>query len=229
MADNSYDTAPVRRRLSRPVHVVAAFLATLGIALLASACGGSSPAAGVANVGTTGTTGTSTSDTSATADPAAFASCMRAHGVADFPDPDKKGRIKVTGSVSKSGQRTGFDPNGPAWQNAMKSCKKFAPNGGAPDPKAQAKAIAQMLAFASCMRTHGVPKFPDPQVRSGGGITMMMKAGDGLDPSSPTFQAAQSTCQKLQPDGPKMQAGAGPSDGAGGGNVIVGGGKSGAP
>jgi hypothetical protein len=228
MAVNSHDAAPARRR-PRPGAVVAALLATLGIALLASACGGSSPTSAVANVGTTGTTGTSTSDSPAKADPAAFASCMRAHGVADFPDPDAQGRIKITGSVSKGGQRTGVDPNGPAWQNAMKSCKQFAPNGGAPDPKKQAKAVEQMLAFASCMRAHGVPKFPDPQVQSGGGITMLMKDGDGIDPSSPTFQAAQKTCQKLQPDGPKMQAGGGPSDGAGGGNVIAGGGPSSKP
>jgi hypothetical protein len=228
MAVNSH-AAPARRRRPRPVDLVSALLAILGLALLASACGGSSPATAVANVGTTGTTVTSTSDNSAKADPAAFASCMRAHGVADFPDPDKQGRIKITESVSKSGQRTRFDPNGPAWQNAMKSCKQFAPNGGAPDPKKQAKAVEQMLAFASCMRAHGVPKFPDPQVQSGGGITMMMRDGDGIDPSSPTFQAAQKTCEKLQPDGQKSQAGGGPSDGVGGGNVIGGGGSSSKP
>jgi hypothetical protein len=221
MAVNSHDTARAGRRARGAPRVLAALMATLGVALLASACGGSSPSAAVADVGTTGTTGTSTSATSAKPDPAAFSSCMRAHGVAGFPDPDTQGHIKITSGVSSSGQRTGLDPNTPVWQSAMKSCKQFAPNGGKPDAKAQAKALAQMLAFSSCMRSHGVLKFPDPQVQSGGGITMMMREGEGLDPSSPTFQAAQKTCQKLQPDGPKMQAGQGPS--GGGGNAIVGG------
>jgi hypothetical protein len=54
-----------------------------------------------------------------------------------------------------------------------------------------------MLKFAACMRAHGVPKFPDPQTGPGGG--MLMRIGRDVDPSSPQFQAAQKTCQKLAP------------------------------
>ena len=136
---------------------------------------------------------------------------MRSHGVADFPDPDSKGRIRITGGMTADGKRTGLDPNSPQWQKAMTSCKQFAPNGGEPDAKAQAAAIKQMLAFATCMRAHGVPKFPDPQVAQGGAIKQTMKPGDGLDPASPTFQAAQTTCHKASPDGPQFQAGGGPA------------------
>jgi hypothetical protein len=49
------------------------------------------------------------------------------------------------------------------------------------------------LAFSSCMRANGVPNFPDPA--PDGGIQLP----NGLDPSSPAFQAARSNCEKLVP------------------------------
>jgi hypothetical protein len=52
------------------------------------------------------------------------------------------------------------------------------------------------LAFAKCMRSHGVPGFPDPQ--AGGGFAF--RPGAGIV-SSPAFKAAQATCGKLLPGG----------------------------
>jgi len=45
------------------------------------------------------------------------------------------------------------------------------------------------------MRSHGVPNFPDP---SGGGLNLN---GTGINPFSPSFRAAQSSCSKLLPGG----------------------------
>jgi hypothetical protein len=59
--------------------------------------------------------------------------------------------------------------------------------------RASGSAQAAGLALARCMRSHGVPKFPDPNSQGGIGIT----PGDGVDLNSPQFQAAQKTCQKL--------------------------------
>jgi hypothetical protein len=56
-------------------------------------------------------------------------------------------------------------------------------------------AVASGIRFADCMRAHGVPNFPDPS--SGGGIQIP----DGVNPQSPAFQAAQSSCSKLMPGG----------------------------
>ena len=42
--------------------------------------------------------------------------------------------------------------------------------------------------MAACMRKNGVPNFPDPQFLSGGRVLEKITAG--VDPSSPTFQAA---------------------------------------
>jgi hypothetical protein len=51
------------------------------------------------------------------------------------------------------------------------------------------------LAFSECMRSHGVPNFPDPS--SGGGIHL----GSGMNPLSPAFKSAQASCKKLLPGG----------------------------
>jgi hypothetical protein len=57
---------------------------------------------------------------------------------------------------------------------------------------------AQGIKFAACMRAHGVPGFPDP---SGGGGGIHISVRSGINPSSPSFQAARTTCAKLLPGG----------------------------
>lgn len=52
------------------------------------------------------------------------------------------------------------------------------------------------IKVADCMRSHGVPNFPDPS-HGGGGIQLP----SGINPQSPAFQAAQKTCFKLLPGG----------------------------
>ena len=48
-----------------------------------------------------------------------FVSCMRQHGVSNFPDPSN-GRFVITGGV---------DPNSPQFQSAMQACRKLLPGG----------------------------------------------------------------------------------------------------
>jgi hypothetical protein len=62
------------------------------------------------------------------------------------------------------------------------------------------------LAFAKCMRSSGVPDFPDPQ--PGGGFAF--HASPGVV-SSPAFKAAQAKCQKYIPGGGPLSPGAPPS------------------
>jgi hypothetical protein len=69
-----------------------------------------------------------------------------------------------------------------------------APSSG---PPSQAALEAQELAFARCMRSNGVPDFPDPS--AGGGFRVAVPA-DGRSPA--LFKAAQARCQKLLPGGP---------------------------
>ncbi|HSZ04018.1 MAG TPA: hypothetical protein VK778_02310 [Solirubrobacteraceae bacterium] len=53
------------------------------------------------------------------------------------------------------------------------------------------------LAYAKCMRSNGVPDFPDPT--AGGGFLFHARAGIV---NSPLFKTAQAKCHKLLPAGP---------------------------
>ncbi len=121
-----------------------------------------------------------------------YAQCMRAHGVPDFPDP-VNGGFHIT-----SGPGSDLDPGSPQFAAADSACKALSPEGhagtGTVDPQLQAKA----LAYAACIRSHGVPGYPDP-VFVGGSIREAVRAGSGVDPNSPLFVAAQNACQSLQP------------------------------
>jgi hypothetical protein len=67
-------------------------------------------------------------------------------------------------------------------------------------------------AYSACMRSHGVPNFPDPDSQGRIAIKGGQSANGtkfGLDPNSPGFQTARKACQSLQPGGkvtPAQQA-----------------------
>ena len=52
------------------------------------------------------------------------------------------------------------------------------------------------LAYARCMRSHGVPNYPDPNPNGGLGAAL---AQLGINPNSPQFQATLRTCNRLVP------------------------------
>jgi hypothetical protein len=174
----------------------------VGLSLLASACGGSSGGAKVAQVDTNESAkGSGSSNGSGSGDPRAYSACMRSHGVPNFPDPDSNGRIKITSGRDSGGQLIGMDVNSPQFKGAARACQKLLPNGGRPTAAQRAKEQQAMLQYAQCMRSHGVPKFPDP--KPGGALVIGKKAG--VDPNSPEFKAAQQTCQQLVPGSPIAQ------------------------
>jgi hypothetical protein len=189
-----------RRGSIAALAVVAASSALL--AAVAAGCGDGSSGAGVAQIGTTttGKGGSSSSGGSGKGDPAAFSACMRKNGVPNFPDPDSNGNIRITGGRDKNGRTFGLDANSAQFKRAQQACRKLQPNGGKPDPQEQAKEQQQALKFSQCMRSHGVPKFPDPKFQPNGGT--MMTIGKDVNPNSPQFKAAQKACRKLVPGGP---------------------------
>lgn len=133
-------------------------------------------------------------------DGAKFSACMRAHGVRNFPDPGAQGAIQI-------GPGSGIDPSSHTFQAAQAACRKLLPNGGQPTPQQMAAMQRQALAFSACMRSHGLPDFPDPTFR-GNHISIAIRGGPGsdLDPRSPAFQAAQKACRGKLPG--KIAAGA---------------------
>lgn len=62
------------------------------------------------------------------------------------------------------------------------------------------------IKYSECMRSHGVPNFPDPN-GSGGRFSIRIGPGTGINPGSPSFRAAQTACGKLIPGGPFTGAG----------------------
>jgi hypothetical protein len=63
-----------------------------------------------------------------------------------------------------------------------------------------AKALAQGVAFAACVRSHGVKDFPDPQVIGGvSTIRLDTNIHPDLDPGSPFFERAAKACHAVDP------------------------------
>jgi hypothetical protein len=64
---------------------------------------------------------------------------------------------------------------------------------------------AQALRHADCMRSHGVPSFPDPSANGAPN-----GPGSGISLASPAFRSAVEACRALAPDGaavPKLTEG----------------------
>jgi hypothetical protein len=183
--------------------VVALGAVVVGLAILATGCGGESTN-GVAQIGSTNSRASATSSGNASkpedqpGDRVAYSACMRTHGVPNFPDPDSNGRIVISSGVGPNGQRTGIDNTTPQFKAAQSACQKLLPNGGRPTAAQQAQNQQAMLAFARCMRSHGVPNFPDP--KADGELTMGSRSG--VDPDTPQFKAAQGACRKVAPGSP---------------------------
>jgi len=172
----------------------------LTIALVASACGGGSAPNSVAHLGNSAPT--------TTAPPAAasggfpnlqqmyeadlvYAGCMRSHGDAGFPDP-----VLVNNGHEHGVTMEGADQNSPQFVSANNDCKHLLPNDGNGPSQAQlAQMMTRALKYSQCMRTHGLPNFPDP-TESPNGISL-----NGVDPNSAQFRAAQTACRSLSPAG----------------------------
>jgi hypothetical protein len=113
-----------------------------------------------------------------------FSECIRAHGVADFPDPNAKGDYQYGVSVSPA-----------VWKRATTACKDLQPPGtlsGKRTPKEQSGA----LKFAQCMRDHGVKDFPDPA--NGEPLvdtTKIPSLGDRSPRTDPVFAPAMDKCR----------------------------------
>ena len=156
--------------------------AMAGAGLLAAACGGAPAGSAAAAPGP-----------ATYQQMAAYSQCMQSHGAPDFPEP-------VKGPWGGYGYR--MDPQissqltGPGYNGALKACKKLQPKGGGLTPAERQAAINALLRFARCMRTHGLPDFPDPTT-NGRGIQINFP----VDPNSPQFQSALKACRAVAPPG----------------------------
>lgn len=169
-------------------------------AALIAGCGGSSSGASTTTISTATTAAASSTARSSigpTTKPSllAFARCMRAHGVPNYPDPKPPGQLPTTRALqpAPSGGFTA-NPNAPAYQNASHDCNSLAVATRVGQGQQNQAASAQ-LKFAMCMRAHGVPNFPDPTSSGEFGDN---GAINGENPSSPAVQRAEEQCSKFR-------------------------------
>jgi hypothetical protein len=172
-------------RSRRPL-VAGSVVAVVAFSLLVVGCGGGGSSAGVASVAATTTANTTTTQSGLLA----FSNCMRSNGMPSFPDPQHfaGGNLKLT--IHQ------FGPNNSQFTAAMNACNHLLPGnaGGAPQETAaeQRTKLADGLSFAKCMRSHGVPNFPDPTAQ--GQLTVEMVQAQGIDVHSPAVLQVVQRC-----------------------------------
>jgi hypothetical protein len=182
-------SAPIMRRRRRiTVAMVAIVLPLL------AACSGSPSSAGSRAGGSAGSTSA-----------IAYSACMRSQGVPNFPDP-------VSGEGIPKGDAQQFGVSSTQYQAAQQACQSLiSATGGSAQQQEQQCIVASdcspaavqrllnvMREFSQCMRSHGVPNFPDPSTDSQGQPFFDASAhgiSDG-ESHSPQFTAKLDECQR---------------------------------
>jgi hypothetical protein len=162
----------------KPIPILAA-------ALLAAACGGTPSAAVSGGSGL------------------AYARCLRAHGVPNFPDPTSSQRV-----LKADPQQLGVSST--QLEAARRACQGQTPDTGeTPEQQRELvcataddcpQAVVQpwmsgLRTLAQCLRTHGVPNWPDPVIFRGAPHYPYEQAG--IDHHSPQILAKVNTCVRL--------------------------------
>jgi hypothetical protein len=160
--------------------------AAIAAAATIAACGSSSPKPSSAS--SSGGHPAQSEIRQAQQDATRFAVCMRSHGVPSFPDPTSPHEFKASLSPESALVRS------PSFQSAYTACRHLLPNGGRPNQSTthSRARIAAALAFARCIRSHGLPNFPDPT--STGDITPEILANAGINLHQPAVQQAGDAC-----------------------------------
>lgn len=185
---------PGRRRLPL-VRWTATITAALGLALIAAGCGGGSNGPGVAGGGSNKThaaASTGSASGSPIAQLYAFSRCMRRQGLADFPDPTTSG--PGVGLALNGGPGSDLNRDNPRFKAAKQACQYLLKGGSQATQSVQK--MYDEVHWARCMRSHGLPSFPDPNGQTGAFDRSK------FDENSPAFQTASIACRSLRPAGP---------------------------
>jgi hypothetical protein len=171
-----------RRDWSRLLRATPPAAALVAVALLAAGCGGSNPPA------PTGSGGGGAASVSY-AKFLAYSRCMRSHGISDFPDPTTSpgGGIAIQ---LNGGPGSDLNKHNPEFKTATQACRPLKPGAESGTPQQAARKTAAEVKWARCMRSHGLPSFPDPNSQ---GVFDRSKYNE----STPAFQSASKACQSL--------------------------------
>jgi hypothetical protein len=200
---------PTARSSDQPAaRTAAAALATAALVLLAAACGGGSSATGPAGSGGSasgGSSGSSGSSGSANARLVAYSQCIRSHGVPNYPDP--------AGGALPKGNAQQFGVSSAQFQAARGACQHLLPavsgsltanslrqcylTDDCPQGLVQ-QAMNAGRRFSQCMRSHGVPNWPDPTLDSQGRPLFNITVPR---PAPGPIGTAINECSRLEPAG----------------------------
>ena len=139
-----------------------------------------------------------------------YSRCMRSHGVPSFPDPSASGLVPKADPQALGVSST-------ALQSAQRTCARFYPSRGSgvltkdsigqceetgdcPPALVQA-AMNALRAFARCMRSHGLPGWPDPTIDSEGRPEVNLLHVQGFDPNSAQTSNIMPKCYHVMPGG----------------------------
>jgi hypothetical protein len=118
-----------------------------------------------------------------------YATCMRNHGLAGFPDPiihtsanSVSVGIRVTPAITSS----------PKFGSAQKACAGILPQAGSGGSSQGGPSRAEFVAFAECLRSHGYPTFPDPN--SQGQLNPAEIQQAGINVNAPGFLPTARGC-----------------------------------
>ncbi|HUC57048.1 MAG TPA: hypothetical protein VMA95_06580 [Streptosporangiaceae bacterium] len=167
----------------KSARFAAAIAVLASAAALTAACDSPSSAAGGGSSGTDGSA-------------VRYVSCMRSHGVPEYPEASSSGQLpKITPSnESQLGvSQTRFNA-------AQSACQKLWPYQRLTVAQQRVE-LADAVKFARCMRSRGVPGFPDPTTDPDSGRVefVISKSKDGFDINSPQILAKVRICERGLP------------------------------
>ena len=177
-------------------RTAAAIITTAALVLLAAACSGSSSSNGPGG-SPTDPSSSPTAGGSANSPLLAFSQCVRSHGVPDFPDP----QAGATNAKFPGAQQLGVGSS--QLSAAESACQHLLPAGVDDQfPPAEVPLLLSgMRQFSQCMRSHGVPNWPDPTTDSEGRPVFELSdhGFSRQQAHSPQLGAKEDQCQHLLP------------------------------
>jgi hypothetical protein len=136
----------------------------------------------------------------------AYSACMRSNGIPGFPDPDSDGQLPKANA-----QQLGVSSS--RLQAARSACQQLLPDtsgslatslriceeeGNCP-PAVVQQVMTQLRKFSQCMRSHGVPRWPDPVLDPQGRPEVIIKPWElGVDPDSNQVTTLMDQCRQVE-------------------------------
>ena len=182
-----------RPRRARPPagRTAAAIIATAALALLAAACSSSPSSTGPGSSSNAGRSANSQIGIN-------YANCMRSNGVPKYPDPNTSNAL-ANGLPKVTVQQ--LEVSSSQYQTAQNACAHLLPNGGQPTQTQSQQDLNALRRYAQCMRSHGVPTWPDPTYYPTAGWGFNLVNAQGFDPNSTQIENKMDVCYRRLPPG----------------------------